>query len=195
MTKSVRALGLFSILCIGINAIVGSGIYRLPGRIAHRRGGAWWAAFAVVGVVLVAVGLCFAEAAGMFSSSGGPYVYTREAFGRIPAFIVGWMAWITMVLSWGAVAHGVVGYLGALVSVDDPLLSRAVVVAMIVVPGLLNYFGVKPGAYATNTFTIAKLLPLALFVIVGLPYVDWASVQATPPAVEEGGSWLPPFGA
>src|SRR5690606_20244797 len=72
---------------------------------------------------------------------------------------------------------------------------RAVVVAMIVVPGLLNYFGVKPGAYATNTFTIAKLLPLALFVIVGLPYVDWASVQATPPAVEEGGSWLPPFGA
>lgn len=195
MTKSVRALGLFSILCIGINAIVGSGIYRLPGRIAHHLGGASWAAFAVVGVLLVAVGLCFAEAAGMFSSSGGPYVYTREAFGRIPAFIVGWMAWITMVLSWGAVAHGVVGYLGALVSVDDPLLSRAVVVAMIVVPGLLNYFGVKPGAYATNTFTIAKLLPLALFVIVGLPYVDWASVQATPPAVEEGGSWLAPFGA
>lgn len=196
MTKTVRALGLFSILCIGINAIVGSGIYRLPGRIAHHLGGASWAAFALVGVLLVAVGLCFAEAAGMFSSSGGPYVYTREAFGRTPAFVVGWMAWITMVLSWGAVAHGVVGYLGALVPVEEPRLARAVVIAMIVGPGLLNYFGVKPGAYATNAFTIAKLVPLGLFVVVGLAHVDWSLIEASPArVVDEGESWLPPFGA
>src|SRR5690606_7759416 len=197
MTKSVRALGLFSILCIGINAIVGSGIYRLPGRIAHRRGGAWWAAFAVVGVVLVAVGLCFAEAAGMFSSSGGPYVYTREAFGKIPAFIVGWMAWITMVLSWAAVAHGVLGYLGALVSVaGDPVVARLVVIAMIVVPGALNYFGVKPGANATNAFTVAKLAPLLIFVVLGLAFVDWGRVTMPVLAPTDGGtSSLAPFGA
>lgn len=195
MSKTVRALGLFSVLCIGVNAIVGSGIYRLPGRIAHHLGGASWAAFAVVGVLLVAVGLCFAEAAGMFSSSGGPYVYTREAFGRVPAFIVGWMAWITMVVSWAAVAHGVVGYLGALITVDDPLLARLVVAAMIVVPGVLNYFGVKPGAYATNAFTVAKLVPLGLFLVIGLAYVDWGSVRAAP-VVESGeGSWFAPFGA
>ena len=195
MTKTVRALGLFSILCIGINAIVGSGIYRLPGRIAHHLGGASWAAFALVGVLLVAVGLCFAEAAGMFSSSGGPYVYTREAFGRTPAFVVGWMAWITMVLSWGAVAHGVTGYLAALVPwAADPGVARMVVVAMIAVPGMLNYYGVKPGAYATNVFTLAKLVPLVLFVVLGLPHVDWASIGVTPVATE-GETPLGLFGA
>ncbi len=194
MSKTVRALGLFSVLCIGVNAIVGSGIYRLPGRIAHHLGGASWAAFAVVGLLLVSVGLCFAEASGMFSASGGPYVYTREAFGRVPAFIVGWMAWITMVLSWGAVAHGVVGYLGALVTIDDPILVHVVVAAMIVVPGALNYFGVKPGAYATNTFTLAKLVPLGAFVVLGIAYVDWGEVRAMP-VVPEGGSVVAPFGA
>lgn len=194
MSKTARTLGLFSVLCIGINAIVGSGIYRLPGRIAHHLGGASWAAFAVVGLLLVAVGLCFAEAGGMFSASGGPYVYTREAFGRIPAFVVGWMAWITMVLSWAAVAHGVTGYLAALLGwAEDPLVSRIVVVAMIVVPGVLNYFGVKPGAYATNAFTIAKLVPLAIFVIVGLPHVDWGAVAV--PQVSAETSSLAPFGA
>ncbi len=193
MSKNVRALGLFSVLCIGINAIVGSGIYRLPGRIAHELGGASWAAFAVVGLLLVSVGLCFAEAGGMFSASGGPYVYTREAFGRIPAFVVGWMAWITMVLSWAAVAHGVTGYLASLVgAVEDPIVSRAVVVAMIAVPGVLNYFGVKPGAYATNVFTIAKLAPLALFVVIGLAHVEWGRIEA--PHVSAEPTSRAPFG-
>ncbi|HEY8427097.1 MAG TPA: APC family permease, partial [Sandaracinaceae bacterium] len=194
MSKTVRALGLFSVLCIGINAIVGSGIYRLPGRIAHHLGGASWAAFAVVGLLLVTVGLCFAEVGGMFSASGGPYVYTREAFGRAPAFVVGWMAWVTMVLSWAAVAHGVTGYFAALAPVaEDPLVARLVVVGMIAVPGALNYFGVKPGAYATNAFTIAKLAPLAVFVVAGLPHVDWGRV--TLPAVSADGGGLAPFGA
>ncbi len=193
MKTNVRTLGLFSVLCIGINAIVGSGIYRLPGRIAHELGGASWAAFAVVGVLLVAVGLCFAEAGGMFSASGGPYVYTREAFGRVPAFVVGWMAWVTMVLSWAAVAHGVTGYLATLVTaVEDPKLARLVVIAMITVPGVLNYFGVRPGAYATNAFTIAKLAPLAIFVIAGLPAVDWSSIRV--PEVSADTSTLAPFG-
>src|SRR5690606_4510134 len=58
----------------------------------------------------------------------------------------------------------------------------------------LNYFGVKPGAYATNTFTIAKLVPLGLFVAFGIAYVDWGEVRAVP-VVPEGGSVVAPFGA
>ncbi|MCC6873425.1 MAG: amino acid permease [Sandaracinaceae bacterium] len=187
MTKSVRALGLFSVLCIGVNAIIGSGIYRLPGRLAHHLGGASWIAFGLVGLLLITVGLCFAEAGGMFSASGGPYVYTREAFGRVPAFIVGWMAWVTMIVSWAAVANAVTGYVGELVSwAAAPLTKRVIVGAMIVLPGALNYFGVKPGAYANNIFTIAKILPLAAFVILGLPHVSWDHVALAPPPSDEG---------
>jgi basic amino acid/polyamine antiporter, APA family len=176
-----RALGLFSVLCIGVNAIVGSGIFRLPGRLGHYLGGASWIAFAIVGVLLIAVGLCFAEMGGMFDASGGPYVYAREAFGKIAGLVIGWMAWVTMVLSWAAVANAVPGYLAVLVpGTDGPIATRAVVASLIVIPGVLNYFGVRPGAYATNAFTIAKLVPLALFTIVGLPHVDWSRIHALP---------------
>lgn len=200
MSNTLRTLGLFSVLCIGVNAIIGSGIYRLPGRIAHHLGGASWAAFAIVSLLLVAVGLCFAEAGGMFSATGGPYVYTREAFGKIPAFIVGWMAWVTMVLSWAAVAHGVTGYLAALVpAVEDPTAALFVVSGMILVPGTLNYFGVRPGAYATNAFTVAKLVPLAIFVLVGLFYVEWGQLALPTAAAggapdEGGGGSFAPLG-
>jgi APA family basic amino acid/polyamine antiporter len=178
-----RALGLFSVLCIGINAIVGSGIFRLPGRVAHYLDGGAWIAFGLVGLLLIAVGLCFAEMSGMFDASGGPYVYAREAFGKGTAFVIGWMAWVTMVLSWAAVANAVTGYAAEIVPIaGEPIPRRLIVAALIVVPGVLNYFGVKPGAYATNTFTIAKLVPLGAFVIFGLPHIDWSNVSATPPA-------------
>jgi amino acid transporter len=189
-----RALGLFSVLCIGINAIIGSGIYRLPGEIGSYLGGASWVAFGLVSVLLISVGLCFAEMAGMVDSTGGPYAYTREAFGRGPAFVVGWLAWVTMVVSWAAVANAVTGYASALLpALADPWLARVAVAALIVVPGALNYFGVRPGAYATNTFTIAKLLPLIAFVIAGLPSVDWGQIRMLPDT--SGPEGLAPLGA
>lgn len=184
---------MFSVLCIGINAIVGSGIYRLPGRIAHDLGPASWLAFLVVGLLLVTVALCFAEAGGMFDANGGPYVYAREAFGKPVAFGVGWMAYVTMVFSWAAVANAVIGYLEAVVPLNDsPLVTRAVVAALILGPGALNYFGVRPGAYATNFFTVAKLLPLSIFVLVGIWFVDWHHVTAMP---DTGGRGFAPVGA
>jgi amino acid transporter len=192
----LRALGLFSVLCIGVNAIVGSGIFRFPGEMGHLLGGASWIAFALVGVMLISVGLCFAEMGGMFDASGGPYVYAREAFGRAPAFIIGWLAWVTMVVSWAGVANAITGYAstlidygavyGALVGAGllptgfGEVVPRVIVASLIVVPGVLNYFGVKPGAYALNTFTIAKLLPLIAFVAIGIWFVDWSAVAIIP---------------
>lgn len=190
----LRALGLFSIVCLGINAIVGSGIFRQPGQLSHYLGGASWMAYGIVGVLLISVGLCFAEMGGMFDASGGPYTYAREAFGKIPAFVIGWVAWITMVVSWAGVANAIPGYIGVLwpAAEHDPLIKRAIVTALCVVPGLLNYFGVKPGAYALNTFTIAKLVPLLGFVLVGIWFVDWGSLSIVPDT--SGPTGLAPLG-
>jgi amino acid transporter len=142
---------------------------------------------------LIAVGLCFAEMSGMFDASGGPYVYAREAFGKGTAFVVGWMAWVTMVVSWAAVANGITGYAQRLAGQElDPWLVRAIVASLILLPGVLNYFGVRPGAYATNAFTVAKIVPLVVFVGVGIFFVDWGNLRALPPL--EGSAVLAPLG-
>lgn len=190
MSSSVRTIGLFSVLCIGINAIIGSGIYKLPGRLGYYLGPASWLGFALVGVLLVTVALCFAELASMFDATGGSYVYTREAFGTPVGFSVGWIAWVTGVTSWGAVANAIPGYLASFVPVVGTAAGAKVVVVVVIGGlGIINYFGVKPGAITTNLFTVAKVVPLLVFVLVGLFYVSADNLALMPSAAAvKGGS-------
>jgi amino acid transporter len=196
---TARTLGLFSVLCIGINAIIGSGVYRLPGRLGFYLGPASWLGFGLCGLLLITVALCFAEAAGMFESSGGPYVYAREAFGEPVGFSIGWIAWVTCVTSWGAVANAIPGYLARFVPAAGVGAGpKIVVVAVILGLGVVNYLGVKPGSMTTNFFTVAKVLPLLLFVALGIAHVSASNVALAPAAHEvnggAGGPILGPLG-
>src|SRR5215208_4434777 len=74
-----RALGLFSIVALGVNTIVGSGIFRLPAELARDLGPASLLAFVACAALLAAVALSFAEAGGMFAKDGGAYVYAQAA--------------------------------------------------------------------------------------------------------------------
>jgi basic amino acid/polyamine antiporter, APA family len=189
VSSAPRSLGMLSILCLGINAIIGSGIYKAPGRLGYYLGPASWLAFAVVGVLLMAVALCFAEAAGMFESSGGPYVYTRAAFGVPVGFSVGWIAWVVSVTSWGAVANAIPGYLALFVpAAGQGIFPKLIVAVVIGGLGVINYFGVKPGAMCTNFFTVAKIVPLAIFVIAGVVHISGANVGLPSSAAVFGGA-------
>jgi amino acid transporter len=181
---------MLSILCIGINAIIGSGIYKTPGRLGYYLGPASWLAFALVGLLLLAVALCFAEAAGMFEASGGPYVYTRAAFGTPVGFSVGWIAWVVSVTSWGAVANAIPGYLALFFpGAGEGVWPKVVVAVVIGGLGAINYFGVKPGAFCTNLFTVAKIVPLAVFVLAGVLYLSRAHIALAPsPSAVYGGA-------
>jgi APA family basic amino acid/polyamine antiporter len=162
-----RVLRTPEVLLIGINGVVGGGIFLLPGKVAKLAGtNAIWA-YLVAGVVCILIGLSFAEASGMFSRTGGGYVYTQEAMGKTVGFSVGWMAWLTYLLGWAALSNGFVGYLGTLI----PAVAHYRGIVIIGVIGsllVLNTFGVKKGAFAINFFSIAKLIPLLLLILVGL---------------------------
>jgi amino acid transporter len=154
----------------------------LPGRLAFYLGPASWLAFAIVGVMLVTVALCFAEAAGMFDATGGPYVYAREAFGEPVGFGVAWISWVTGVTSLGAVANAIPGYLAYFVpELNVGAWPKIVVLLVVGGLGVVNYLGVRPGAFTTNLFTVAKLAPLFVFVIVGIWYVAPERVSVAPP--------------
>lgn len=175
-SDSKRPLGFFDIACIGVNAIVGSSIFLFPGRLAGLLGPASVLSFGLSALLLGTVALCFAEASSLFDGHGGPYLYSRAVFGVSTGYAIGWLCWLAEVLSLSAVADGIAVYLGFF----DPRLASPVIVksaaaAVIVVMGAINYRGVKLGAWTSNVFTAAKLIPLLIFVVLGLPRVRAAN--------------------
>src|SRR2546428_14081643 len=104
--KLVRAVGLWGLVAMCINAVVGSGVFLLPSE-SYKLLGAFslWAPliFAVPVFILV---LCFAEAASHFSEPGGGYLYARPAFGDFIGFETGWMNWLGRGPAPAPVAHG-----------------------------------------------------------------------------------------
>jgi amino acid transporter len=175
----VRAIGRWTLAALVINAIIGSGIFGLPGEIARHLGAAAPLAYLLAAAGIGVIMACFAEVASQFVASGGPYLYTREAFGRFAGIQVGWFAWLVRLTSAAANANLFVIYLGNF----WPLMQKpdswtlppnlwwpraAVLSAIFGLLAFVNVRGVKAGARTSNFFTAAKLVPLSAFIVAGL---------------------------
>jgi APA family basic amino acid/polyamine antiporter len=109
-----RVLRTPEVLFIGINGVVGGGIFLLPGQVAQSAGAAAVWAYLAAGFVVVLIGLSFAEVSTMYDRTGGPLVYADEAMGKTAGFTVGWMVWVTYLIGWSVLSDGFVSYLGSL---------------------------------------------------------------------------------
>lgn len=161
-----RLLTRFDLLCLGVNAVVGSSVFLFPGRLAGHLGSASPAAYALTALLLAPVALCFAEAASEHDRAGGPALYAQTEFGPDWGFAIGWLCWITMIVSWAAVANGIASYLPW--AAGRPLFGKAVACSAIAAFGALNWRGVRLGAWTTDFFTVAKLVPVGLIALAGL---------------------------
>lgn len=175
--RLVRAVGLAGLTAIALNGVIGSGIFVLPATVFALTGAASPFAYIVAALLTALVVACFAEAGSAFEETGGPYLYARAAFGDCVGFLVGWMFFLTRLAAAGAIANAFAAYLGYL----DPDLGRGagrVAVITLALAGLaaLNVVGVRPGSWTVNVLTLAKLVPLALFVGIGMLHVDGARV-------------------
>jgi amino acid transporter len=180
-----RTLGRFDITCLGLNAIVGSGIFLLPDDLYRELGVYSPLAFLCCALGLLPVAACYAEAAATREKSGGPYVYASEQFGPRVGFAVGWMCFINSVFSFAAVAAAAGAYAARLLPVlADPGVQKLVSVGIIVLFAALNYRGAKPGALAVDLFTLGKFLVLGVLISALLPRLSlshWtAPTQAQP---------------
>ena len=137
--------------------------------------------WAIGGVVALAGALTYAELGAMMPDAGGAYVYIREGFGKLPAFLYGWMALLSIGTgALAAVALGFAGYAGRFVNIVPFGGPMGVATATIIVLTFTNYFGIKPGAIVQNVFTVAKIVALAALILGGLAL--WTKLGA-PPAV------------
>src|SRR5262249_25140387 len=107
-------LGFWSIVLLGMNGVVGSGIFLLPGKVMDLAGHWSIAVFFLVTMVVLAIAWCFAKCATLFSRNGGAYVYAKEAFGDFIGFEIGFMRWIVGIMAWASI---VVGFVTAVSSV------------------------------------------------------------------------------
>lgn len=164
----IRAIGRWSLTAAIVNGVVGSSIFAMPSVVAGLVGE--WSPVAVLlgGACMFVVVLCFAEVGSRFDEAGGPYLYTRDAFGPSVGFQVGWLNVWTRLLSGAAVLNVLTTHLGGLVPVvATPAGRAAAMVASVVLVTWANIVGVRRATWTTNAFTIAKLLPLAVMVAVG----------------------------
>jgi amino acid transporter len=182
----VRGIGKWDFVALIINSMVGAGIFVLPARSFGLIGPYSLAAFIICALVIALIILCFAEVGSRFKETGGPYLYARESFGPAAGFQVGWMFWLARLTSSATNCNLLVVYLGYFWPGANAGLWRAGIITLVIV-GLtaVNYVGVRDAAAVSNFFAVGKLLPLLLFVGVGLFFISPANFEAAAlPAVD-----------
>ena len=175
----IRAIGRFDLTAAVVNGVIGSGIFGLPAILAATAGtlSPLAALVAAGGIGLIA--LCFAEVASRFREHGGVYLYSRAAYGPLVGFEVGWLLVWTRLLSAAANLNLFVLYLAELWPEVAGGAPRAIVMTGLAgTVAVMNVVGVQSAARAIDFFTIAKLLPLALLIVLGLPHLDAQTVAS-----------------
>ena len=168
-----RSLGLATVVSLGINGVIGQGIFLLPGKAAGLMGPSAGLALLLGGLLCFLIALSFAEVSARFDKTGGAYLYAREAFGDFVGFEVGWMTCCVAIISWAALANGFTLVLAHFIpAVGEGITQSVTSVAIITLLSAVNWFGAKSGAAVVKFFTVAKLIPLSMFILVGVFFVD-----------------------
>jgi amino acid transporter len=182
-----RELGRWDLTAIGINQVIGGAVFAQPAVLAAHAG-AWspWMVGAV-GLASMLIALSFAEVGSRFEGTGGPYLYTRAAFGRFAAFEVGWMLWFTRAASWAAVINVLATSLGYYwPALRGGPLRAAVITLIIVAIAAINIRGIRQSSIVVNVLTIGKLVPLLVFIAVGLFAIDPSRLAIDQPLTLSG---------
>ncbi|HXG93974.1 MAG TPA: amino acid permease [Blastocatellia bacterium] len=180
----VRGIRRLDLVAVAINAIIGAGIFGLPSKVFAQTGSFSVLAFVACAVVIALITLCFAEVGSRFSATGGPYLYAREAFGSAVGFEVGWLLWLARLTAFAANCNLLVEYVAYFwPAAGTGNLRVGIIVAVAVALTLVNIIGVRDAALVSNFFTVGKLIPIALFIAVGIFFINTGNYSfATAPS-------------
>lgn len=168
-----QVLGLFDATMIVVGSIIGSGIFLKVSTVDAALGaygfGAIIGTWAFVGIITLCGSLALAELGAMFPHAGGPYLYIREAYGRLPAFLWGWTEfWVVRTASVGALACATVVYFNELVPLP-PWGQTSLAIAIILGLGFVNMLSTRIGAGVQSVATVTKVSFLAALIV--LPWI------------------------
>jgi basic amino acid/polyamine antiporter, APA family len=176
MEERPRALGAASLLALGVNGIIGVGIFFTPNKIASLAPG--WSSVVVMGVTgiaLVPVAMAVATIGARFHDDGGPVLYARAAFGELAGFVVGWLAYAASLFSMASV---MTGFMSAVLPFGV-VGTHVAAICLLTVLSVIAATGIRVSAGVWNTLTVAKLLPLVVLAVIASLVVPRSAASIT----------------
>lgn len=171
-----QKLGFGSIVLMGINGIIGTGIFLLPSSGMKLFGPASILSLLLDGALIFCIGLCFAECSSLFKKNGGPYLYARSAFGNFIGYEVGFMTWVVRMIAEATLYVGFATALaGMFPSLNNTLAKNTLVTILGLVLMALNLGGARVTAFLNNVVTVGKLIPMILVGLLGLFFLHPAN--------------------
>jgi APA family basic amino acid/polyamine antiporter len=191
-----RTLGAWSLVALGIGAIIGAGLFvRTASAIAERAGPSVTLAFVVAGIGCALAGLCYAEFASMIPIAGSAYTYSYATMGEFIAWIIGWdlvleyaMSAATVAISWTQYFNKLLSYFGMEIpyafshspfEVSALTGERGMVnLPAIVVLGLLSAVlvrGTKESAFVNGLIVVLKMAIVILVITIGWGFINPAN--------------------
>lgn len=170
---ATRTIGFWTAVALVMGNMIGSGVFLLPASLAPY-GGISLAGWMVSTAGAVLLALVFARLSRVDPAAGGPYAYTRRAFGDLPAFLVAWGYWISVWCTNAALSVAFVGYLDPFIpgTVRHPASAAALAVATLWVLTAVNVRGVRTAGRVQVVTTALKIVPLLAVGIGGLLALD-----------------------
>lgn len=173
MTVSTRQIGLVTATTLVLGNMIGAGVFLLPATLAPYGG------YSLVGWVISAGGALllagvFYRLAKRAPRAGGPYAYSREAFGDFVGFLVAWMYWISLVGGNATIAVGFASYFSSFFPAlgTQPVFGALAALAAIWVLVAVNIAGVRSAGVVQLVTTVLKLSPLVVLALVGFVHFD-----------------------
>ena len=181
-TALLRVLRRRDLVAFAVNSVIGAGIFGIPALLYARVGPLAWAVILAAAALVFLITICFAEVGSAFQETGGPYLYARRVFGPLVGFQVGWLMWIARLTGFAAVVNLFVTYAAFFAPALGQGAGRAAAVTLVVAAlTVVNLVGIRRAALLNNALTVAKLIPLAVFVLVGLAYIHPARLLPQAP--------------
>jgi len=173
----VRALGVRQLTAAIVNTTVGAGIFVLPALVSQGLGAAAPLAFLICAMIMALIATTLSMAGSRVALTGGIYAYVEVAFGPFVAFLAGVLQWLTGLLAVAGVATVLLDQLAVLApDVGTRAAHVAVLGVILVTLARLNVRGVRFGTRLVEAVTLAKLVPLLVFIGVGVFFIDPASI-------------------
>ncbi len=178
-----RLLGPISLIALGLNGVVGVGIFFVPGSVAKHVPGGWGAGvYLLTACACLPVALAFARLGRRFDQDGGPYVFAREAFGPNIAYLVGWLTYASAVFSTSAVIRGLAQALTSEFAAASPIVTNGLASLIALVLAAVVAAGLRISAWTWTAVTVAKLVPLLGLLVAAIIFVPVIAAPAAPTA-------------
>ena len=183
-----RQVGAIQLLALGLNGIVGVGIFFVPASVAATAPGLGAVAvFALTGLALLPAALTFSTLGRRFDEDGGPVVFARAAFGDRVSFLVGWVAYVSALFSTAAVTVGLTRATLPALGFEGSLAARVAPALLVTCLAAVVASGLRLSARVWTSLTALKLLPLVL--LVSAFALAWGRFPAPAAAAPDSG-WL-----